>query len=98
MHRLNHEIHPRINRSVGPSRLTNLLGQLVGFVPLRYFGEVKGWSEASAHDHSAILEALQSGDAQQARRAMSRHIRHVGALLADHLDLRGIFDLRDAEG
>ena len=95
VHRLNHEIHRAINRSAGPSRLTALLGQLVGFVPLRYFAEVEGWSEASAHDHEAIFDALQDGDAEAARRAMAEHIRHVGDLLADHLSQRGVFDEPD---
>ena len=96
VHRLNHEIHRGINRSAGPSRLTAQLGQLVGVVPLRYFAEVEGWSEASAHDHEAIFDALQDGDAEAARRAMAEHIRHVGDLLADHLSQRGVFDEPDA--
>ncbi len=95
VHRLNHEIHRSINLCAGSSRLTALLGQLVGFVPLRFFGEVEGWSEASAHDHAAIFDALQAGNAGQARVAMAEHIKHVGALLADHLDRRGIFDTPD---
>ena len=96
VHRLNHEIHRGINRSAGTSRLTALLGQLVGFVPLRYFGEVEGWAEASAHDHEAIFHALQAGDAAAARHAMAEHIRHVGDLLSNHLAQRGVFDQPDA--
>jgi len=95
VYRLNHEIHRGINRSAGTSRLTALLGQLVGFVPLRYFGEVEGWGGGSAPDHPARLDAQPAGDAAAARHAMAEHIRHVGDLLADHLAQRGVFDQAD---
>jgi DNA-binding GntR family transcriptional regulator len=52
---------------------------------LRFFGTIEGWSHASAHDHSAIFDALDARDAEAARQAMSDHIVHIGTLLVAHL-------------
>jgi DNA-binding GntR family transcriptional regulator len=90
--RLNHEIHRTINRSSGSSRLTALLNLTVHYVPLRFFGKVEGWAEASAHDHSAIFDALHARDPESARKAMAAHIHHVGRLLIDHLRSRGVLE------
>jgi DNA-binding GntR family transcriptional regulator len=54
-------------------------------VPLRFFGLIEGWADASAHDHSAVLDAIEAGDADAARAAMTAHIRHIGELLQAHL-------------
>ncbi len=85
---VNHEIHRRINKSAGSSRLAGLLNQTVQYVPLRFFGTIEGWSQASAHDHSAIFDAIEARDADAARRAMSDHIVHIGSLLVTHLQSR----------
>jgi len=90
--RLNHEIHRTINRSSGSHRLTALLKSTVHYVPLRFFGTVEGWPEASARDHAPILAALRARDPEAARTAMSAHIRHVGRLLIDHLRARGVLE------
>jgi DNA-binding GntR family transcriptional regulator len=81
----NHEIHRAINTATLSPRLTSLLRQTVQYVPRRYFGTVEGWATASAHDHEAIFDALATGDAEAARRAMSEHIVHIGDLLRAHL-------------
>ncbi|MGP4025214.1 GntR family transcriptional regulator [Actinomadura sp. 3N407] len=83
--RLNHEIHRTINRSSASHRMTTLLNLTVHYVPLGFFGTIEGWAEASAHDHSAIFDALRARDADAARDAMACHIRHIGRLLIDHL-------------
>jgi DNA-binding GntR family transcriptional regulator len=88
--RLNHAIHRRINLAASSARLAALLRQTVQYVPLRYFGSIKGWSQASAHDHSAVFDALANRDADGARTAMSTHIRHVGELLIVHLRNRPV--------
>ncbi|MEW2355446.1 GntR family transcriptional regulator [Spirillospora sp. NPDC029432] len=88
--RLNHEIHRTINRSSGSARMATLLGLTVHYVPLRFFGTIEGWAEASAHDHSAVFDALAARDPEAARVAMSGHIRHIGALLVRHLESRGV--------
>jgi DNA-binding GntR family transcriptional regulator len=84
----NHEIHRRINKASGSSRLTALLNQTVQYVPLHFFGAIDGWAQASAHDHSPVFEAIAAGDAAQARKAMSAHIVHIGELLEAHLRAR----------
>jgi DNA-binding GntR family transcriptional regulator len=81
----NHQIHRRINTASDSPRLTALLNQTVQYVPLRFFGAVKGWSKASAHDHGAIFDALRAGQGEEARLAMVEHIHHIGDLLIDHL-------------
>lgn len=81
----NHEIHRRINKASSSARLGILLNQTVQYVPLRFFGTIDGWAEASAHDHSAVFDAIEAGDADAARAAMSAHITHVGELLQAHL-------------
>jgi len=81
----NHEIHRRINKASASNRLGVLLNQTVQYVPLRFFGLIEGWADASAHDHSAVLDAIEAGEADAARAAMTAHIRHVGELLRAHL-------------
>lgn len=86
----NHEIHRRINKASPSNRLGILLNQTVQYVPLRFFGLIEGWADASAHDHSAVFDAIEAGDAEAARAAMTVHIRHIGELLRAHLcALRG---------
>ncbi len=86
---LNHEIHRSINKASASFRMAALLNQTVGYVPLRFFNRITGWAAASAHDHTAILAALRERDADGARAAMAEHIRHVGSLLAEHLQAQG---------
>src|SRR6185437_13391604 len=81
----NHEIHRRINKASPSTRLGILLKQTVQYVPLRFFATIDGWADASAHDHSAIFDAIAAGDSEGARAAMSAHIVHVGELLQTHL-------------
>ncbi|OHV60776.1 GntR family transcriptional regulator [Pseudofrankia sp. BMG5.36] len=88
--RLNHEIHRTINKASNSFRMASLLNVTVGYVPLRFFGEIEGWSAASANDHSAIFAALREKDPDRARSAMNDHIRHVGELLVEHLRVHGV--------
>jgi DNA-binding GntR family transcriptional regulator len=81
----NHEIHRRINKASPSNRLGVLLNQTVQYVPLRFFGTIEGWSDASAHDHFAIFDAIEASDAGAAREAMRAHIVHIGELLEEHL-------------
>ena len=93
---LNHQIHRAINIIPNAQRLTSLLGITVHYVPLNYFGNVEGWAEASAHDHEPIFRALETGDADAARAAMSEHIHHIGSLLTEFLEQRGVFTRGEA--
>lgn len=95
--RLNHEIHRTINRADGTGRMTSLLSLTVQYVPRKYYGRVDGWAHASAHDHADIFEALETRDADAARRAMVEHARHIGALLVDHLRSSGALDEEPAD-
>jgi DNA-binding GntR family transcriptional regulator len=81
----NHEIHRRINKASPSNRLGILLNQTVQYVPLRFFGTIEGWADASAHDHSAIFDAIEAGNSDAARAAMTAHIWHIGELLLKHL-------------
>jgi DNA-binding GntR family transcriptional regulator len=81
----NFEIHRRINKASPSNRLGIMLNQTVRYVPLRFFGTIEGWADASAHDHSAIFDAIAASDTQAARTAMSAHIVHIGELLEAHL-------------
>lgn len=83
--RLNHQFHRLINRAAQSVRLANLLRATVAHVPLSSYGAITGWAHASVHDHVTILQAIQNGDPDAARAAMSSHIRNVGALLVAHL-------------
>jgi DNA-binding GntR family transcriptional regulator len=81
----NHEIHRRINKASPSNRLGTLLNQTIQYVPLGFFGTIEGWADASTHDHSAIFDAIEAGDGEAARSAMSAHIVHIGELLQTHL-------------
>ena len=54
-------------------------------------GNIEEWAEASAHDHEPIFRALEAGDADAARLAMAEHIQHIGLLLTEYLEQRGVF-------
>jgi DNA-binding GntR family transcriptional regulator len=82
---LTHEIHRRINKASGSSRLAALLNQTVKYVPLHFFGAIAGWSQASSREHGPIFDALAARDEQQARKAMSSHVTHIGELVQVHL-------------
>ncbi|WP_460606505.1 GntR family transcriptional regulator [Jatrophihabitans fulvus] len=84
----NHEIHRAINTATPSPRLVALLRQTVKFVPLRFFGTIEGWAQASACDHEAVFAALDAADAETARRAMADHIVNIGDLLRVHLSAR----------
>lgn len=78
----NHEFHRRITHLAGSPKLAQILGIVSRYIPRSFYSEVEGWDEASATDHSAIIEAFRAQDPDAARRAMSDHITHAGDLLA----------------
>ncbi|HVW41689.1 MAG TPA: GntR family transcriptional regulator [Amycolatopsis sp.] len=81
---LNHEFHRVINLAAGSARLAWMLSITAKFAPRRFFATISGWPRASAQDHAAIMSALRKGDAEAARKAMTRHIENAGELLAHH--------------
>lgn len=82
----NFEFHREINRIAASPKLSWSLGLLVRYVPDRFYGEIPGWPAATVHDHGRVMDAISSGDAAEARSAMTEHIRNAGKLLAAHFD------------
>jgi DNA-binding GntR family transcriptional regulator len=87
--RLNHRFHETVYRIAGSRKMRWLIKATLPYSPRKFFAEVEGWPEASAHDHRAVIEHLRAGAAEDARSAMAQHIRKAGALLAEHLAARG---------
>lgn len=87
---LNHQLHRKVNLAAGSRRLASMLNLFVHYVPRTYYGQVPGWLDATTDDHAAVLDALRARDPEAARAAMTAHIRHIGALLADHLADAGV--------
>lgn len=81
---LNHAFHREINLAADSRRLLWFLRASARYAPRLFFARIEGWSEASAHDHQAVLVALAVRDADGARRAMREHVSHAGELLARH--------------
>jgi DNA-binding GntR family transcriptional regulator len=87
--RLNHAFHRVVNLAAGAPKLAWMLSLAARFAPRRFFATIAGWTEASADDHAAILEALRKRDPEAARAAMRSHIEKAGRLLAEHFDRGG---------
>lgn len=85
---LNHLFHREINLAASSPRLLWFLRTASRYAPRMFFAGIDGWTEASAHDHEAILTALTQHDRDAARTAMSDHVRHAGDLLARHHESR----------
>jgi DNA-binding GntR family transcriptional regulator len=85
---LNHAFHRAINRAAGSPRLIWFLRSASRYAPRMFFARIEGWAGASAHDHQAILRALQEHNPESARAAMTDHVHNAGRLLARHHDTR----------
>ena len=90
--RQNFKFHRTINNAAHSPKIAQLLLNATHYSPRLFFSEIPGWSEASADDHDAILAAINEGNAEKARTAMMQHITNAGALLADHLELQGMWE------
>lgn len=86
----NHAFHRQINLVADARKVTWVIGLIDRYVPRLFYASIVGWPQASADDHSMILEAIRAHDAEAAREAMARHIIHSGDLLAAHFDKRTI--------
>jgi DNA-binding GntR family transcriptional regulator len=89
---INHQIHRIIHLPGLSNRLAWQLQTALQYVPRNYYAKVPGWVDASVHDHAAIFVALDAADPDGARAAMTEHMRHIGELLAKHLEAGGVFD------
>lgn len=83
---LNHAFHRLINRAADAPKVAWLLSVGARYVPRRFYATITGWPDASARDHAAIIAALVTHDADEARESMASHVRHAGELLAQHLE------------
>lgn len=86
----NEAFHGVIHRAAGNARLLQILVELQNFFPKDYvWRAVQSADEARAlnvDEHAAIRAALAAHDGPRARKAMSDHIAHAGALLLSYLD------------
>ena len=89
--RLNHEFHRAINVAAAAPKLSQFLVTATRYSPRMFFAQIAGWTQASADDHDAILDALTDDDPERARTTMSEHVSNAGALLADHLEAEGVW-------
>lgn len=83
---LNFLVHRKINLIAHSAKLAWVLRFATRYAPRRFFGTIRGWTEASVADHAAILDALDAHDPERARCAMAEHIVHAGTLLVAHLE------------
>ncbi|HEX4444209.1 MAG TPA: GntR family transcriptional regulator [Galbitalea sp.] len=86
----NHQFHREVNRTAEARKLGWVLGVVGRYVPHLFYSTVRGWPGATIEDHSAIMESIAAGNAEQAREAMTRHIIHAGELLAQQFDERTV--------
>jgi DNA-binding GntR family transcriptional regulator len=93
--RANEAFHGVIHQAAANGRLLRCLLELQRFFPKDHvWRAVSSSAEARAiavDEHLAVRAALAAGDAQSARRAMSSHIDHAGAVLFAHLDTHGFW-------
>jgi DNA-binding GntR family transcriptional regulator len=88
----NHAFHRQLNLMADARKITWVLGLIGRYIPTLFYSSIEGWPQATAHDHSAILESLRSRDAVAARESMHSHIVHSGELLAKQFDKRAASD------
>lgn len=90
--RLNHEFHRAINVAADSPKLAQLMSQITRYAPESVFPTVAGWPGQSIKDHQRVLAALEKGDDELARKAMSEHLAAGAAPLIDHLIEHGVVD------
>jgi DNA-binding GntR family transcriptional regulator len=85
---LNHQFHRDINLAAKSPRLAHVIRLVSRYAPRRFYATITGWPETTVHDHTLVLDAIRSGDAETARREMSAHVHHAAEQLASHIDAR----------
>lgn len=85
---LNHQFHREINLAANSPRLAHVIRLVSRYAPRRFYATIAGWPETTVHDHTLVLDAIRSGDADTARREMSAHVHHAAEQLASHIDAR----------
>ena len=82
----NRDFHRELTLIADARKITWVLGLISRYIPSRFYSSIEGWPQATAHDHSAIVESLRKRDAAAARESMRQHIVHSGELLAKQFD------------
>ena len=85
---LNHQFHRDINLAANSPRLAHVIRLVSRYAPRRFYATIAGWPETTVHDHTLVLDAIRSGDAETARREMTAHVHHAAEQLASHIDAR----------
>ncbi|MDE2571676.1 MAG: GntR family transcriptional regulator [bacterium] len=86
---LNWKFHRLINLEAGAPRLARILRQVSYSVPHAFHAMVPGWSHLAMQHHRALIGALESGSAQEARNWAEEHVRVGCALLLEQLERSG---------
>jgi DNA-binding GntR family transcriptional regulator len=81
----NRRFHRAINVAARSPRLLTYVRQAVRVVPGNYFELFPEQEERSRHEHAALLNAMERGDAGAARRIMEDHVLNAGEALGDWL-------------
>jgi DNA-binding GntR family transcriptional regulator len=81
----NRRFHRAINLAARSPRLLTYMRQAVRVVPGNYFELFPEQEERSRHEHAALLNAMERGDAGTARRIMEVHVLTAGEALGDWL-------------
>lgn len=86
--RLNKTLHFAIYQATSPVMIECIEMLWSRFTPSVTLWSVDGFTTQLRHDHEAILEAIDAGDAERASKAMHEHIMHACDLRATHAGLR----------
>lgn len=82
----NHAFHRHINQVGGTRKVLWALSLMTRYVPREFYAQISGWPQATVDDHTDLLDAIRTHDAEKARSLMDSHIIHSGELLAEHFD------------
>ena len=93
LERKNHEFHREVYLIAGSPRLRRALGTFTRYVPRKFYATIQGWPSTTAHDHSAVIDAIAENDSNAARESMEQHISNSGELLAAHFESRQVNDI-----
>ena len=81
---LDNAFHRTLNLVVDAPILHRIVALCTKYVPRHFYASIEGWPEATRSEHTEIIEALETRDAEAARHTVRDHILHSGELLAAH--------------
>jgi DNA-binding GntR family transcriptional regulator len=81
----NRRFHRAINLAARSPRLLTYVRQAQRVVPGNYFELFPEQAKRSRREHAALLDAMEEGDAPEARRIMEAHVLSAGEALGDWL-------------